>query len=365
MAPTEATFKGYAVNSPETWDKFEVIDFEPKRMEEYDVEIAINCCGVCGSDVHTITGGWGEIITPMITGHEIAGTVTRVGNKVTEFKAGDRAGVGAQVWSCLDCDRCKNDNENYCPKQVDTYNAKYPNGDIAHGGYSSGVRAHERFVFKIPEELEFEQAASMFCGGLTTYSPLVRNGAGPGKKVGVVGIGGLGHYAIQWAKALGCDEVVAISHTASKKDDAMKMGATKFVETGGAKEGLKGEVSDLDIIITTVDMASAIPLTDLLSVLSVGGVVVSVGLPNEPLPTIMAQDFAANQSSFQVTHIGSKKECMAMLKLAVDKNVRTWVQLMDMKDASKAVRALKSGAGSKGDHDVRYRQVLRQDLVQY
>ena len=128
-------------------------------------------------------------------------------------------------------------------------------------------------------------------------------------------------------------------------------------------------------------MASAIPLTDLLSVLSVGGVVVSVGLPNEPLPTIMAQDFAANQSSFQVTHMcvfslpslaftdslysGSKKECMAMLKLAVDKNVRTWVQLMDMKDASKAVRALKSGAGSKGDHDVRYRQVLRQDLVQY
>jgi len=375
MAPTQAQFKGYAVKSPENWSKFEVVDFKPKTMEDYDIEIATEYCGVCGSDVHTISGGWGEWGIPkdsvgMITGHEVAGIVTRVGSKVTEFKAGDKAGVGAQVWACGECDRCKSDNENYCAQQVDTYNAVYSHAgakdEIAHGGYSSGIRAHEKFVFKIPDGLELEQAAAMMCGGLTAYSPLVRNGCGPGKKVGVVGIGGLGHYALQWAKALGADEVVAISHSESKKEDALKMGADKFVLTGGADEGLKGDdVKDLDIIINTVDLASAIPLKSLFSILAIHGIVISVGLPNEPLPSLQAQDLAANGAKFGVTHIGSKKECNAMLKLAVDKNVRTWVMSYPMKDAGKAVEALKGGAGSKADHDVRYRQVLKQDLVQY
>jgi len=357
---SDLQFKGYAIHSVKNWKDFKVIDFEPKKLDDFDVEIAIEYCGVCGSDVHTITGGWSEdIILPMITGHEIAGKVTRVGPKVTEFKTGDRAGVGAQVWACGKCARCKSDNENYCPEQVDTYNAKYPSGEIAHGGYSSGIRAHEQFVFKVPDEIPLEQAAPMFCGGLTTYSPLVRNGCGPGKKVGVVGIGGLGHYAIQWAKALGADEVVAISHTEDKKADALKMGADKFIATGGMSSGLKKEVSDLDIIINTTDLAKAIPLKELLSSVALHGIVISVGLPNDPLPELMAMDFASNGAKFGVTHIGSKKECYAMLKLAVEKNVRTWVVPYEMKDAAKAVAALKEN----GDSSVRYRQVLKQDIV--
>ena len=128
----------------------------------------------------------------MITGHEIVGKVTAVGPKVTEFKVGDRVGVGAQIWSCMKCNRCKTKNENYCPDQVATYNDKYPNGDIAHGGYSTGIRAHEQFTFRIPDAIEDKYVAPMFCGGLTVYSPLKRHGAGPGKKVGIVGLGGLG-----------------------------------------------------------------------------------------------------------------------------------------------------------------------------
>lgn len=157
----------------------------------------------------------------MIVGHEVCGRVVKIGAKVTEIKEGQRVGVGAQVWSCMKCKRCQNDNENYCPHMVDTYNAKvtffgvqesfgngrtyplhrlqYPNGDIAQGGYASAMRAHERFVFPVPDSLPSETAAPMMCGGLTVWSPLVRHGAGPGKKVGVVGLGGLGHFAVLFA----------------------------------------------------------------------------------------------------------------------------------------------------------------------
>jgi alcohol dehydrogenase (NADP+) len=151
----------------------------------------VSACGVCGSDVHTITGGWGEVPTPLIVGHEIVGRAIRVGPSVKNIKVGDRVGVGAQAWACLECKLCKADQENYCPRQVDTYGAPYEEqegGVTAQGGYSSHVRANEYFVFKIPDGIADEIAAPMLCAGITTYSPLVRLGAGPGKKVGIVGM---------------------------------------------------------------------------------------------------------------------------------------------------------------------------------
>lgn len=160
-----------------------------KKFEEYDVDIAIDACGVCASDVHTITGGWGEDIPlPLCVGHEVIGKVVKVGSKVTRVKVGDRAGVGAQIGADLTCDLCKADQENYCPNQVDTYGAKHPDGTTSQGGYSSHMRAHEYFTFKIPDALETSLAAPMLCAGLTTYSPLKRLGAGPGKKVAIVGL---------------------------------------------------------------------------------------------------------------------------------------------------------------------------------
>merc|ERR1712225_94696 len=312
VAMAQTSFKGYAIHDTKKWTDFQVVDFQPKRMEDYDVEIKITYCGVCGSDVHTITGGWSEdIITPMITGHEIVGKVTAVGPKVKEFKVGDRAGVGAQAWSCMDCNRCKSDNENYCKSQVDTYNAKYPHtGDIAHGGYSTGCRVHEQFVFPIPDNLEDKYAAPMLCGGLTVYSPLVRHGA--------------------------------------------KMGAKNFVNTSD-EDWVKQAGEDFDLIVSTRDVAEGFPIDDFLSILNVHGKFVTCGLPDNPLPQIPAFAFASNGAFFGGTHIGNKKECVEMLKLAASKGIKTWVEELSMKDASKAVQGVK-------DNKVRYRYVLKQDI---
>ena len=208
--------KGYAIHDTKNWTDFKVTEFELKTAEPEDVTLEIDCCGVCGSDVHTISGGWGELAVPFcipgedivghieqvhlhadnsLSGHEIVGKVTEVGDKVKGIKVGDRVGVGAQVGSCLNCPPCKSDNENYCKgdgknAMVDTYNSKYANGDIAQGGYSTHIRAHQQFVFPIPEAISSEDACSMLCGGITVYSPLLRNGCGQqAKRVAIVGIG--------------------------------------------------------------------------------------------------------------------------------------------------------------------------------
>lgn len=354
----ELKWQGYTVNDTNKWTEFTVKDFKPKQFEETDIDIAIECCGVCGSDVHSITGGWGDIITPLITGHEIVGKAVKVGSQVKGFKVGDRVGVGAQVWSCGECNRCKNDQENYCAKQVDTYNAKYPNGDIAHGGYATAARVNERFCFHIPDSIPSEIAAPMMCAGLTVYSPLVRHGAGPGAVVGIVGIGGLGHLALQFAKALGCAEVVAISSSDKKREDAMKMGATDYIVHGGA-DGDNAKITEkyadyFDLILVTADVSEGIPL-DLMSCLKVNKRFICVAMPDEALPPIKTQDFAGNGAMLGGGHIGSKVEAEAMLKLAAEKGVKTIIETLPMKEAGKAVQRVKS-------NEVRYRHVLINDL---
>ena len=267
MSKSQLEFKGYALVGqcllahhrqsgftllldPQNFKNLKVVTFKPKNFEEDDVEIAITHCGVCGSDVHTLKQGWGESKLPLVVGHEVVGHATRVGSNVQGIKVGDRVGVGAQIASCLQCRQCKDGFENYCPKQVDTYvscaciyhdspaddlycvhqNAEYPDGTVTQGGYSTAIRANQQFVFPIPQEIESRDACSMLCGGLTVFSPLKTNGAGPGKKVGIVGIGGLGHYAILFAKALGA-EVWAFTHSKDKMEDAKQLGAHHIVDT--------------------------------------------------------------------------------------------------------------------------------------
>lgn len=159
-----------------------------KPFEDYDIDVAISACGVCGSDVHTITGGWGECPLPLIVGHEIIGRAVKVGSKVTTIKVGDRVGVGAQVGADLDCANCKAGYENYCPNGIDTYGAEYPDGTVSQGGFSSHARAHEMFTFKIPDNISDEVAAPMLCAGITTFGPLKELGCGPGKKCAIVGM---------------------------------------------------------------------------------------------------------------------------------------------------------------------------------
>ncbi|KAK0546648.1 alcohol dehydrogenase [Tilletia horrida] len=354
--------RGYAIHDSKNWTDFKITDFELKTAEADDVTLKITHCGVCGSDVHTISGGWGPFTTKfVIPGHEIIGIVTEVGPNVKDIKVGDRVGVGAQVGSCLNCPPCNQKQEQYCSGDgqkgmVDTYNAIYAHlNEEAQGGYSTAIRAHQQFVFPIPDALESTDAASMLCAGATVWSPLVRNGAGEGKRVGIVGLGGLGHYGVLWAAALGA-EVVVISHSASKKDDALKMGAKEFIATGeDEKWAEKLAKNPLDLIVSTAS-SNAIDLGSMLSTLKVHGKMISVGLPEEHF-NMKIQSMVANGSFIGSSHIASKLEILDMLKLAADKQVKPWIEVLDMKDAAVAVKNIESGK-------VRYRQVLVQDIEQ-
>jgi len=368
------SFKGFVVKSTEgeKWHEFHLEEFTPKPMGAYDVQIKSECCGVCSSDVHTISAGWGEVPVPLCVGHEVVGKVERVGDKVKEFKVGDRAGVGAQVWSCIVCDLCKENNENYCPHKVDTYGAPYPtekeaaefgvtngkelglDGTKAQGGYSSRIRAHERFVFPIPKELSSIDAAPLMCAGLTVFSPLVRNRVGEKdvKNVAIAGIGGLGHYAVQFAKALGA-HVTVLTHSPSKEADSREMGADDVIVTN--KEGWEEKYAmKFDFILSTIDDSRGQTLPAFCSTLRVGGKYHTVGLPDKPLPNIMAQLFAGNMCSISGSHIGSKAEAIAMLKLVVEKKVKTWAMPMPIsaESCSEAVTRVHD------NRDVRYRIVL-------
>ncbi|KAI3626309.1 hypothetical protein CBS9595_001670 [Malassezia furfur] len=351
--------KGYAISDTKNWTDFKVIDFDLKTPEDDDIDVSITHCGICGSDVHTISGGWGPLNVPqVIPGHEIIGTVTKVGKNVKDIKVGDRVGVGAQVGSCMHCYPCTHDNENYCigdgkGHMVDTYNSTWPDGSIAQGGYSTNIRAPEQFVFPIPEGLKSEHAAPMLCAGLTVYSPLLRNKVGPGSRVGVVGIGGLGHFAVMFAKAMGA-EVVAISHSANKKDDALKMGASEFVSTKEDPEWSKKYLNKpFDVIINTASSA-AVDLPGMVSALKTEGRCICVGMP-EDLIKLRVQDLAMRGAFLGSSHIGNKKEALSMLQLAAEKKIEPWIELVDMKECSKAVERVSKG-------DIRYRFVLKQDL---
>ena len=325
--------------------------FKPKPFEDHDVDIKIEACGVCGSDVHTINGGWGDCPLPICVGHEVIGKVIKVGDKVTLCKVGQRVGVGAQIQACLKCKVCKSDNENYCPHMVDTYGAPYADGTIAQGGYSSHIRAHEYFTFPVPDNIPSEEAGPMMCAGLTVWSPLVRAKIGPGKKVGVVGVGGLGHFAILWAVALGA-EVYALSHSPSKAEDAKKLGAKEFISTE-EKDWQKPWDFTFDFLLNTADMTHQFDMKAYMSTLAVNGIFHHVGLPDEPLPQMKAQDFAPNGALMGGSHIGNRPEALAMLKLASEKKVKPMIETIDIseKGCAEAVERVSK-------NDVHYRFAL-------
>lgn len=232
-------------------------------------------------DLAQITGGWGDRPLPLCVGHEVIGRAVKVGNSVTTVKVGDRVGVGAQIGADLTCQNCKSDQENYCPNGIDTYGARYKDGTVSQGGYASHIRAHEYFTFKIPNGIASEIAAPMMCAGLTVYSPLVRMGSGAGKKVAVVGIGGLGHFALLFANALGA-EVTALSHSPGKEQDSLKMGAHHFVCTKD-KDWHKALAGSFDFILNTADAMHHFDMPAYLSTLRVWGKFHTVGFGDHPM----------------------------------------------------------------------------------
>jgi alcohol dehydrogenase (NADP+) len=239
---------------------------------------------------------------------------------------------------------------------VDTYGAPYPKEEdpdetISQGGYASHIRAHEYFTFPIPDAIPSHLAAPMLCAGLTTYSPLVRAGVGPGKNVAIVGLGGLGHFAVMWANALGA-EVTVISHSPSKKDDALKLGAKHFVSSKD-KDWAKPLAFSFDFVLNTADMTHTFDISEYLSICKVNAPFHQVGLPDEPLPPIKPQMFMSNGSSIGASHIGNRPECLAMLKLAAEKKLHPMVETVSIseKGCAEAVQRV-------ADNKIKYRFTL-------
>lgn len=284
---------------------------------------------------------------------EIVGKAIRIGPKVTLIKEGQRVGVGAQSFSCGECKQCKNNNETYCPNIIiDTYGAEWPDsGVISQGGYSSHVRTHEHWVFPIPEALDTTLVAPMLCAGITAYSPLVRNGAGPGKKVGIVGLGGIGHYGLLFAKALGA-EVWAISRSHAKEADAKALGADGFIATADKDWEVPHKFS-FDVIVNCANSSDGFDLTKYLSMMDVHGRWVSVGLPEEAGQEVKAQNLIANGVLIGASHLGSRKEMLEMLQLAADKGIKSWVEELKISEAG-----LKDAMNRMKKNDVKYRFTL-------
>jgi alcohol dehydrogenase (NADP+) len=321
--------------------------FDRREPGSSDVVVAIEYCGICHSDIHQVRDEWGGSMYPMIPGHEIVGRVTAVGASVTKFKPGDLAGVGVTVETCMVCENCKADAEPYCTKgMVGTYNAKSYEGEMTYGGYSDTIVAPEHYVHTISPKLNLAAVAPLLCAGITTYSPLRHWGVGPNKKVGVVGLGGLGHMGLKFAHSMGA-HVVQFTTSESKIDDAKKLGADEVVISKDATAMAK-HASSFDFILDCVSAPHDI--NAYLGLLRLDGALCLVGLPDQPVAT---SPFAlvTNRRSLAGSMIGGMKETQQMLDYCAEKNIVSEIELIGYDRLEEAyARVIKS--------DVKYRFVL-------
>jgi len=322
-------------------------DFERREPGPKDVVVEIDFCGICHSDIHQVRDEWGGSIYPMVPGHEIVGHVTAVGAEVTKFKVGDLAGVGVTVETCMACENCKAGAEPYCTKgMVGTYNARTYDGEITFGGYANNIVAPEHYVFSISPKLDLAAVAPLLCAGITTYSPLRHWGVGPGKKVGVVGLGGLGHMGLKFAHSFGA-HVVQFTTSESKIADAKKLGADEVVITKNAEEMAK-HAGSLDFILDCVSAPH--DLNAYLSLLRLNGTLCLVGLPEVPLP-VTPFALVTNRHSLSGSMIGGMKETQEMLDYCAEKNIVSDIELTTVQKLPEAYeRVVKA--------DVKYRFVI-------
>ncbi|AFL53623.1 putative zinc-type alcohol dehydrogenase-like protein [Sinorhizobium fredii] len=321
--------------------------FERREPRDDDVVIDIQYCGVCHSDIHQARDEWGNATFPMVPGHEIVGIVRAVGSKVTKFKLGDRVGVGCFVDSCTTCATRDVDLEHYMPGLVVTYNGVEADGKTpTQGGYSDHIVVKEGYVLSIPENLPLDAAAPLLCAGITLYSPLRHWKAGPGKKVAIVGMGGLGHMGVKLAHAMGAD-VTVLSQSLSKKEDGLRLGADHYYATNDPQtfEKLAGS---FDLIICTV--GTEIDWNAYLNLLKVDGDFVVVGIPENPVP-VHAFSLVPARRSISGSMIGSIKETQEMLDFCGEHGIVSEIEIIQMQEINAAYeRVLKS--------DVRYRFVI-------
>ncbi|WAR63241.1 hypothetical protein PtB15_18B323 [Puccinia triticina] len=348
-------FSGYAAHDEQAGKAFDLKPFRytPQKWHEALVDIRISHCSICGSCIHTLQNGWPSPTQyPAICGHEIVGTVVRAG-KDSGHTEGSRVGVGAQAGSCGTCDNCTSGMETYCAKgMIGTYQGKWPDGSMAQGGYADYVRVQGKFAIEIPQELSSETAAPMMCAGITTYNPVKTGGAGPGKKVAIAGVGGLGHLGIQWAKALGA-EVYALSHSDSKKADAAKLGVAPdhFIIAADAAATAKTWANAFDLIVCTSNQHDLPVDTLFFPMLKPQGRLTIVGLPEEKIPAFYGHALVGKGISFGGSLIGPPAMIKEMLDVAVTHGVHAWTSAHPMADVSQKVKDMNAGKA-------RYRYVM-------
>jgi uncharacterized zinc-type alcohol dehydrogenase-like protein len=322
------------------------LNFDRREPGPDDVLIEIQYCGVCHSDLHFAKNDLGGTNYPLVPGHEIVGLVSRVGEAVTRFKQGDRVGVGCLVGADLDCPECQAGEEQFCPKAIGTYGALDADGTRTQGGYSNCVTVHEHFVLSIPDALPMDAAAPLLCAGITTWSPLRTWRAGPGMKVGVVGLGGLGHMAVKLAAALGC-EVTVISTSPGKRADALALGAHDFLVSTD-KAAMKAAESRFDLIIDSVAVFHE--PNPLLRSLARDGTLVLLGLIPEALP-VKAFSMLGKRRRLAASPIGGIRETQEMLDFCGEHGITADIEIIRIDQINEAYERMVRS-------DVRYRFVI-------
>lgn len=338
--------RGYAAQNATS--PLEPFAFERREVGEHDVLIDILYCGVCHSDIHLARNEWGVSMYPMVPGHEIIGKVKQVGSKVTKFKEGDIAGVGCMVDSCQSCESCNEGLEQFCHEGFTaTYNGIERDGQSAtQGGYSNNIVVKDDFVLKVSSKLDIKRTAPLFCAGITTYSPLKRWGVSAGQKVGIVGLGGLGHMAVKFAHAFGA-HVVVFSRSEHKRQDALDLGANEVVISTDPERMAK-QANSFDLILDTVSAQHNV--NAYLQCLKRDGRLVFVGVPEQAVP-LQLMDLIIPRRQIVGSLTGGLPETQEMLDFCAEHNILPEVEIIPIQDINKAYeRTLKA--------DVKYRFVI-------
>ena len=329
-------------------DNLSPFEFQRRELGNHDVALDISFAGICHSDIHQVREEWGPAIFPMVPGHEIAGIVTAVGASVTKFSVGQKIGVGVFIDSCRTCSSCLAGLQQYCEEgMTGTYNTFERDGKtVAYGGYSNGFVINEDYAVHIPENLSMAGVAPLLCAGITLYSPLRTWNAGPGSKVAVVGLGGLGHMGVKFAVALGA-EVTVLSHSPAKRDDALAMGATHFVDTS-VEGSLKAYEKHFDLVLNTV--SAPLNINDYLNLLKLDATLVVIGLPGKAYE-VNAGTLLNGRRRLAGSMIGGIPQMQEMLDFCGVHNITSDVEIISADYANEAYeRTIAS--------DVKYRFVI-------
>ena len=340
-----STVAAYAAPAPKA--PLERTTIERRPVGEFDVAIDITYSGICHSDIHQVRQGWSEVPFPLVPGHEIAGVVSEVGPGVTKYSVGDRVGVGCFVDSCRECENCRKGLEQYCARgETATYAATDKYGETTQGGYSTGIVVDENYVLRIPDALPLDVAAPLLCAGITTYSPLRHWNAGPGSKVAVLGMGGLGHVAVKLAHAMGA-EVTVLSQSLRKQDDGLRLGADHYYATSDPQT-FKELADTFDIILSTV--SAPLDFGAYLKLLKTDGALVNVGLPEEPI-SLNLLSVVMGRRTLAGSFIGGIAETQEMLDFCAEHGVGAEIETIPAEEINTAYERVLAS-------DVRYRFVI-------